>query len=198
MIRVGLTGGIGSGKSLISQIFAAFSIPVYNSDYETKVLYQTDNHLKQEMINLFGIEVYLNNGSINAKYLGNIVFQNKDKLNQLNSLVHPRVKLHFENWLRHKKECPYIIKESAILFESNAYKHVDKIIVISAPDELRIDRVVKRDSVSRNSVLDRINNQLSQDKIIEKADFVISNDGIKAILPQVYLIHQQLSGLNLA
>jgi len=195
MIKVGLTGGIGSGKSLISKIFSTFMIPVYNSDLETKLLYQSDNYLKDKLIKLFGNEVYLENGHINAKYLGGIIFSDKNQLSELNSLVHPRVKLHFEKWLQTKENHPYIIKESAILFESNAYKNLDKIIIVTAPDEIRIKRVIKRDSVSRNLVLDRINNQLPQEKLIERANFIIVNDGTKAILPQVFAIHQQLKDL---
>jgi len=194
MIKVGLTGGIGSGKSLISKVFNALMIPVYDSDLETKSLYRTDEFLKNELIRNFGNEVYLADGSINRKYLGNLVFQDKNKLNELNNLVHPRVKLHFEKWLQNYTHCFYVIKETAILFESGAYKQVDKSIVVTAPDEIRISRVMERDSISRSSVIERMNNQLPQQELIEKADFIIVNDGKIAILPQVYSIHNKLIG----
>jgi dephospho-CoA kinase len=195
MIKVGLTGGIGTGKSLVSKIFGSFNVPVYNSDYETKALYRTDNYLRTELVNLFGKEVYADEGFINSKYLGNIVFSNKEKLHQLNSIVHPRVKIHFEKWLQDKNQYPYILKESAILFESNAFKYLDKIITVSAPDELRIKRVMERDLLSRNAIIERINNQWSQNKLIENSDFVIVNDGKEALLPQVNLLHRQLIGI---
>jgi dephospho-CoA kinase len=196
MIKVGLTGGIGSGKSLISKIFNTFSVPVYDSDYETKLLYQADELLKFELIRNFGKEVYLSDGRINREYLGGIVFQDKKKLNELNQLVHPRVKIHFEKWLQNLINFKYIIKESAILFESGAYKQVDKIILVTAPDQVRIRRVIERDSVTESSVLERMNNQFRQNELVNKANFIINNDGQKAILPQVYSIHQKLLSLS--
>ncbi len=194
MIKVGLTGGIGSGKSLISKVFKALMIPVYDSDLETKMLYQTDEFLKKELVRKFGKEVYLVDGSVNRVYLGNIVFKDKNKLNELNNLVHPRVKLHFERWLQNFNDYKYVIKETAILFESGAYKQVDRSIVVTAPDEIRMIRVMERDSISRSSVIERMNNQLLQNELIEKANFVIVNDGKTAILPQVYSIHKELIG----
>ncbi len=194
MIKIGITGGIGSGKSLISNVFKSFMIPVYDSDFEAKMLYESDYILKQKLIQNFGSEVYLIDGSINRKYLGNIVFNDKEKLNELNQLVHPRVKLHFEKWLMNFNLCSYIIKESAILFESGAYKQVDKVIVVIAPDEIRINRVMERDSISRTSVIERIGNQLPQNELIDKSNFVIINDGKVALLPQVYSIHLKILG----
>lgn len=192
MIKVGLTGGIGSGKSLVSRIFSAFNIPVYNSDLETKNLYQSNIILKQELIRNFGKEVYLKDGNINRKYLGNIVFRDKNKLNELNKLVHPWVRLHFEEWIENYSQFEYILKESAILFESGAYKQVDKVILVTAPEEIRIKRVIERDSIEKSVVLERMRNQLSQEELIPKADFHIINDGKMAILPQISVIHQKL------
>lgn len=192
MIKVGLTGGIGSGKSLISNIFRKLGIPVYDSDSATKALYKSDSILKEQIQNAFGKESYLDSGELNKKFIAKLIFSDKEKLKLINHIVHPRVKLDFEKWLIEHNKKDYVIKEAAILIESNAYKQVDKIIVVSAPLELRIERVKQRDNLNEHEIRKRIKNQLSEDDMIKFADFVISNNNQDAVLPQILRIHQLL------
>jgi dephospho-CoA kinase len=196
MIKVGLTGGIGAGKSIVSKIFANLGIQIYDSDYQAKLLYLTNESLKLELIHMFGVNVYTPAGTLNKQYLAEIVFNDNNKLKQLNQIVHPRVKTHFENWIDHCKRNPYIIKEAAILFESGANKFLDKVIVVEAPLEIRISRVIERDAVFRDEVLKRMQNQLPQEEIVKKANYVIVNDDIQLILPQVFYIHDELLKLS--
>lgn len=190
MIKVGLTGGIGSGKSYVAKVFSAMGIPVYNSDLEAKKLYLRDDVRKQMILN-YGAEVYLKSGAINKKHLSNIIFNNQDALLKVNSIIHPLVKEHFNTWLYEHKQSDYIIKEAAILFESGAFKFMDKIIGVTAPIELRIKRVIKRDHTDKNTVLNKINKQLPDEELIEKCNYLIINDG-RAILPQILKIHETL------
>ncbi len=193
MIKIGLTGGIGSGKSTIARIFNLLGIPIYDSDTEAKKLYTTDKILKDLVVKSFGSKAYRNNGEINKKFLRDHVFTDSAKLNLLNRLVHPRVKINFENWLTKNSGVPVIIKEAAILFESGASKQVDKIIVVTAPDELRIKRVTDRDKIDREAVLLRMKNQWPQHELINHADFVIDNSGNTSVLNQIFEIYQYLT-----
>jgi dephospho-CoA kinase len=185
MIKIGLTGGIGSGKSTVARIFCALGIPVFNSDEEAKKLYTSDNILREKLLSTFGTEIYLGNGEINKSFLINTVFTHEQKLKLLNSIVHPRVKISFEVWLNNHEHLPCVIKEAAILFESGAYRQVDKIIVVTAPVELRIKRVMERDGVDRESVLLRINRQYPEEKLISMSDYTIDNSGSKLVVKQV-------------
>ncbi|MCF6242648.1 MAG: dephospho-CoA kinase [Bacteroidales bacterium] len=194
MIKVGLTGGIGSGKSYVAKIFSALGIPVYNSDLEAKKLYYRED-VHRLMIKNFGNEVYLKSGDINKTYLANIIFNDKDALEKINSIIHPLVKEHFNRWIKENRQADYIIKEAAILFESGAYKDMHKIIAVTSPINLRIERVIKRDKSNREEILKKINNQLSDEELIERCDFHILNNG-KALLPQVLKIHNTLLKLN--
>lgn len=192
MIKVGLTGSIGSGKSLISSVFSKLGVPVFDSDSSAKELYKSDFILKGLIQDAFGKESYLDSGDLNKKYIAKIIFNDKEKLNLINKIVHPRVKLDFEKWLTENNNAKYVIKEAAILIESDAYQHMDKIIVVSAPLELRIERVIQRDNLNEPEIRKRINNQLSEDDLLKFADFVISNNGKDAVLPQILKIHKQL------
>lgn len=190
MIKVGLTGGIGSGKSYITNIFSALDIPVYNSDLEAKKLY-LHKDVRELMITNFGEKIYLTEGNIDRVRLAKIIFNDKKALNTINSIIHPRVKEHFDKWVEEHQQAPYIIKEAAILFESGAYKDMHKIIAVTAPLELRIQRVIKRDHTDKEIILKKINNQLSDKELAEKCDFNIINDN-SALLPQVIKIHNIL------
>ena len=192
MIKVGLTGGIGSGKTFVAKIFKTLEIPVYDSDTEAKKLYFR-NDVRKKMTENFGNEVYLDNGQINKVYLSKIIFNDKNALKTVNSIIHPLVKEHFDNWVK-QQDAPYIIKEAAILFESAAYKDMCKIISIIAPFELRIERVIKRDKTDKESIIKKINNQLPNEELIKRSDYYIINDEKKALLPQIIRIHQKLSG----
>ena len=195
MIKIGLTGGIGTGKSYISLIFNAFNIPIYNSDIEAKKLYYNDD-VKIEMITNFGNQVYLSTGKINKEYLSKLIFSDKNALKKINSIIHPRVKSHFLEWIKLNNTVPYIIKESAILFESGAYKHTDKIIVVTAPLDIRIKRVKTRDNITEEIVRKKISNQLSQSDLVKNSDFIIVNDEKQALLPQISKLHETFTNLN--
>jgi dephospho-CoA kinase len=192
MIKLGLTGGIGSGKSTIAKLFCLLGVPVYNSDIEAKKLYKTDKLLKEEIIKKFGEQAYLTTDEINKQFLIDKVFVNHEKLNELNQLVHPRVKAHFEKWLKKHESSDLIVKEAAILFESGAYKQVDKIIVVNSTQEQRIKRVMERDKVSRAQVIKRMNKQWQPQELIKKADFVVDNSGKISVINQVLQIYNSL------
>ncbi len=194
MIKVGLTGGIGSGKSYVAKIFSALNIPVYNSDLEAKKLYLRQD-VRESIIANFGKSIYLPTGNIDKIRLAKIIFNDKKALNKINSIIHPLVKEHFNQWIEEQQHAPYIIKEAAILFESGAYKDMHKIIAVTAPLELRIERVIKRDHTDREIILKKISNQLSDKELIKKSDFNIINDK-KALLPQVLKIHKTLLKMN--
>jgi dephospho-CoA kinase len=171
---IGLTGGIGSGKTTIANHFKAAGIPVYIADDEARKIMQADEII-EEINNTFGIGIF-ENGILNRQKLAQIVFGDAEKLKLLNAIIHPAVKKHFHDWILDHKNSPYIIYEAAILFESGSYKDCDKIITVIAPMESRIQRVIQRDNTTREQVLNRINTQWNDDQRIAKSDFVIEND----------------------
>ena len=170
---VGITGGIGSGKTRIVELFESLGVPCYIADREAKRLMNEDADVKKAIIGLFGNEAYAS-GILDRTLLGNIVFTQPQKLNALNAIVHPAVAKDFKNWVDNQ-HYPYVIKEVAILFETGGYKQVDKTLLITAPEEKRIARVMQRDASSKKSIIDRMQNQWSDDKKIPLADFVIEN-----------------------
>ena len=176
MIRVGVTGGIGSGKSRVCTLFAALGVPVYDSDGRAKELMNGDGDIKKAVTALFGSQAY-EGGGLNRPFIASMVFHDKMLLASLNGIVHPALTLDFDAWAMSHSGFPYVIMESAILFESGFDRLVDKIVAVSAPEELRIGRVASRDGVSRQSVMDRIANQFSDSAREERADYVIKNDG---------------------
>lgn len=195
MIKIGLTGGIGSGKSFVASIFEVLDIPVYYADHRSKQLLFKDRTLKKQIKDLLGSLSYHKNGRPNKSFIAQKIFNDKKLLKKMNALVHPRVKLDFENWSENQI-APYVIEESAILFEINAQKNFDAIILVTANKELRLKRVMKRDGITRDMVLDRMKNQFPDDKKIALADFIIDNNGNKSILQQVYNIHNQIIKLD--
>lgn len=191
MLQVGITGGIGSGKTLISEIFSSLQIPVYNSDLRAKEITVFDSEVRKNIIQSFGNDSY-EGKYLNRSYLSQIVFSDKKKLERLNGIIHPAVFKDYSKWLLDFSGKPYVLKEAAILFESGSYKTCDKTILITAPQEIRISRVMLRDSVSKNEVMERIKNQMSDIDKLKLADYVIINDGEQSLLKQVYNIHEQL------
>jgi dephospho-CoA kinase len=174
---IGLTGGIGSGKTTIANYFHSLGIPIYIADDEARKiteLPQTISKIKQE----FGGQIF-ENGKLNRQKLAELVFNDSDKLQKLNAIVHPAVAKHFKEWLQQHSNEPIIIKEAAILFESGSYKDCDAIITVTAPIETRIGRVLKRDKTTRNEILKRIENQWSEEKKIANSDYVIDNAELK-------------------
>lgn len=186
---IGITGGIGSGKTRIVELFESLGVPCYIADREAKRLMNEDPDVKKAIIGLFGNEAY-GSGNLDRTLLGNIVFTQPQKLNALNAIVHPAVAEDFKNWVDNQ-HYPYIIKEVAILFETGGYKQVDKTLLITAPEEKRIARVMQRDASSKKSIIDRMRNQWSDDKKIPLADFVIENNAWEQTEKKVKQFHQQ-------
>ncbi|NBL64274.1 dephospho-CoA kinase [Flavobacterium sp. NST-5] len=177
---IGLTGGIGSGKSTVAKHYASLGIPVYIADDEAREL-MNKTKIIGKIIDIFGKEI-ISDGKINRKKLSEIVFQQPPLLEKLNSIIHPEVNLHFKNWVKKHQDFPFVIKEAAILFESGSYKDCDKIIMITAPKNIRIARVMNRDKVSQEAVLRRMKQQWPEEKKIEMSDFVIQNINIQETL----------------
>jgi dephospho-CoA kinase len=190
MLKIGLTGGIGSGKSTVAKIFELFGIPIYYADDAAKQLMNTDPHLKEQIIKRFGVESYTENG-LNRNYIAKKVFDNKESLEFLNALVHPATLRDAEIWMQNQTT-PYAIKEAALIFESGAERFLDYVIGISAPEALRISRVQIRDEITPGEITTRIENQLNEDKKMSMCDFIIFNDGLQPLLPQVIVLNQKL------
>jgi dephospho-CoA kinase len=183
MIRVGLTGGIGSGKSVVAKIFETLGIPVYYADDAAKRLMNTDKELKAVIIKNFG-EASYTNGELNRKFIASIVFNDKKKLELLNSFTHPATILDAEEWMK-RQSSPYIIKEAALLFESGADKNLDHVIGVYAPLPLRIKRVLARDHLTEDEIMKRINRQMDEAEKMKLCAFIITNDEEELVIPQV-------------
>ena len=195
MLKIGLTGSIGSGKSTIARFFEVLGVPVYIADIEAKkILNEPDVIL--EVVALAGESVLSADGQVDRKVLAGKVFTDPKMLQKLNGIIHPRVRAHFKVWLEAHSDHDYIIQEAAILFESGAYKNFDKIVVVAAPLEERIARVMLRDGLKREDVMVRVENQLPQDEKIKMADFVIHNSDRDQAMHQALEIHQQLNILS--
>jgi dephospho-CoA kinase len=189
---VGVTGGIGSGKSLICQIFNILNIPVYEADSAAHSLYDKYPELIKRITKEISPDVVDKTGKIIRKKLGEIVFADEKKLQLLNSFVHPLVKFDFTEWLEQHKGFPYIIKEAAIMFESGANEDCHKIITVFSPIDLRITRIRERDHKTKAEIEQIINNQMSEEERMSKADFIIYNDEKQLVIPQVLKIHSTL------
>ncbi len=196
MLKIGITGGIGSGKTTVCRLFETLGIPVYYADDRAKWLMQNDEELVQGLKNLFGEKVYDKNNNLNRKHLASIIFHDNAKLKALEALVHPKVYVDGMEWHEAQKNVPYTLKEAALLFEAGSYKAMDKTITVFAPIEMRIQRVMKRDNAPREAVLARINKQWPDEKKIELADFVIKNDLETGLIQQVYHLHHTFLELN--
>ncbi|HCW08487.1 MAG TPA: dephospho-CoA kinase [Cytophagales bacterium] len=191
-LRIGITGGIGSGKSLVCKIFSLLGAPIYDADSRAKKLMTEDQVLVKSIKEKFGSQSYLEDGSLNRAYLSDTVFNNSEQLQILNGLVHPRVAIDGENWFLQNQTARYAIKEAALLFESGAYKALDKIIVVTAPEDLRIQRVLNRDHERTRAAVEKIiHNQISETEKISRADFVIINDEQQLVIPQVLKLHER-------
>jgi len=189
-LRIGLTGGIGSGKSTIARIFEVLGVPVYYADQEAKRIMNENEQVVREVIALFGQDAYVNN-QLNRPFIASVVFGNKDKLDRLNAIVHPATIYDAEVWMQ-KQASPYAIKEAALIFEADARKYVDYVIGVSAPQELRISRVVQRDATTEENVRRRISNQMDEETKLGLCDFIIFNDEQQLVVPQVVALHGKL------
>ncbi len=187
---IGLTGGIGSGKTTVCKVFEKLGIPVYYADIQAKLLMTSNFEIKNQLIKRFGVQTYINN-ELNRKYIAEQIFNNKENLNFINSIVHPVVRNHFAEWIQ-KQNSPYIINENAILFESGFYKDTNIIVSVITPENIRIKRVIERDNTTTEAVKSRINNQISDKEIINQSDYIIYNDSTNLILPQILQIHRNI------
>lgn len=194
MKKIGITGGIGSGKSTVCRVFSVLGIPVYYADEAAKRLMQHDHLLKTAIREHFGHETYDSTGNLNRVFLAKTVFSNREKLALLNSLVHPVTIKDAEKWAE-KQEAPYVIKEAALMFESEAFHYVDKVIGVSAPLALRIKRTMERDHVNRDEVMSRMKNQMDEETKMKMCDYIIYNDEQQAVIPQVLDLHEKILNL---
>lgn len=194
MLKVGLTGGIGSGKSTVAKIIEAMGYPVFYSDIEAKKLLENNDNVIKKLIQQFGAGVY-NENIIDRKKLAQLVFNDQKNLEIINGIVHPEVRIQFNLWAE-KQKVKLVINEAAILFETGNYLQFDKNILVVAPEELRIERVMKRDNISLVEVQNRINNQWNDEKKMPLADYIISNDNKQALLIQIEGVIQELNKLE--
>jgi dephospho-CoA kinase len=190
---VGITGGIGSGKSTVCQLFRLLGIPVYSADDRAKQLMASDPTLKKQLLEEFGADSYLSNGSINRAYLAEKVFSDPEKVKKINSFVHPAVGKDFRQWAENQS-APYLLKEAALLFETGAAEELDRVITVSSPLKIRMARVLARDPHRNEAQVNQIiNQQLPDEQKNELADFVIKNTDTKLLTPQVLDIHRKLT-----
>lgn len=195
MIKIGITGGIGSGKSIISHLLQVMGIPVYISDDEAKRLMVTDSYIRNELIQLFGEDVY-KNGILDKTLIADYLFRNPENRKRINNIVHPRVKEDFRYWAEKLSGNKIVAIESAILIEAGFMEEVDKLIMVYAPVEIRIARTVARDNTTREAIQRRINNQMNDDEKKLLADYVVLNDGKNPVIPQIENILRELSFLS--
>jgi dephospho-CoA kinase len=195
MLKVGITGGIGSGKTTVCQIFATLGVPIYYADTRAKELMISDADVIQQLKNLIGDDAYDENGQLNRKHIAQLAFTDKNILQQLNAIVHPAVFKDTISWFQSHQDTSYALYEAAIMFESGSNKLMDKMITVFAPLEDRISRTMKRDKISREEVLERIDKQMPEEEKMKQADFIIYNDHSQPLIEQVLTIHHHLISL---
>jgi len=190
-LKIGLTGGIGSGKSLAGDIFTILGIPVFRADEVAKQLYSGNREVREKLTGMFGTPVYRPDGEINRSYLASLIFSDKEALGAVNRLIHPLVRAEFDRWVR-QQGTPYVLHEAAILFESGVYRSMDDNILVIAPVELRIQRVMERDGADREQVIARIRNQWDEKEKEKLAGYIIRNDEEHLVLEQILEIDHQI------
>lgn len=193
MLKIGITGSIGSGKTTVCKILETMGVPVYYADGRGKYLLQNNKDVRSKVIAIFGAEIYGEQNKFNSAALAEIVFKDPSKLSALEAIVHPAVFNDFKEWVLRQK-APYILKEAALLFESGSYKELAKIITVTAPLETRIQRVLERDPTTREQVMARINRQWPDEKKVEMADYIITNDDQQLLIPQILKLHREFGG----
>jgi dephospho-CoA kinase len=190
MLKIGITGGIGTGKSTICEIFALLGIPVYNADKAAKRLMATNEGLKKQLIATFGTAAFTNTGDLDTTYIANKVFTDEKALKHLNALVHPAVLADFDQWCS-QQQAPYVLKEAALLIESGSYKQCDFTILVESPLALRIQRLLSRDNSSEAQIRARIANQLPEEEKAKVANYLLLNDEKHLLIPQILALHTQ-------
>jgi len=190
MTVVGLTGGIGSGKTTVAKAFNAFGIPIYIADDEAKRLMNRSKVIRRNLIALFGEQAYKDD-ELNRPFIASVIYSDKDYLSKMNAIVHPKVAKHFLRWLN-KQNAPYVLKESAILFETNSYNKCDFIVLVIASKELKIKRLLKRDKTTKEKIQAIMDNQLNDDEKAKRSDFIIRNTTLEDTQKQVKVIHKSL------
>jgi dephospho-CoA kinase len=196
MLKIGITGNIGSGKTTVSKIFEILGIPVFYADDEAKTVMVTDEILINGIKSAFGEQSYFDDGTLNRKHISAIVFDDSEQLAKLNSLVHPATFRAFDTWLKNIEGVHYVLKEAALLFESDSYKLCNYTIMVKAPIETRIKRVMQRDGLTRAEIESRDSNQFSEEKKGQLADFIIVNDDTQLVIPQVLDLHKKFLSLS--
>jgi dephospho-CoA kinase len=192
MLKIGITGNIGSGKTTVSRLFEILGIPVFYSDTEAKKVMVTDAQLISAIKKHFGEEAYFADGSLNRKLIAGVVFNNEAELRQLNTLVHPAVFRAFDQWVLRYPTAPYVLKEAAVLFESGSYKDCNYTIIVTAPTDMRMARVMQRDGISEAEAQSREAKQMPQEQKQQLASYIINNDNTKLVIPQALAIHREL------
>jgi dephospho-CoA kinase len=191
MLKIGITGGIGSGKTTVCKVFELLGIPVFYADHVAKSIMQTDLQLKNEILIAFGPQSYSIDGLLNRSYISSIVFKDELQLRRLNSIVHPAVFRAFDQWIANHSDAPYVLKEAALLFESESYKMCDLSILVISPEDIRIRRVIARDHISKDEIMLRMKRQFTDEQKMKFADQVLINDESCLLIPQILLLHQQ-------
>lgn len=196
MIKVGLTGGIGSGKTVVANVFRTLGIPVYNSDVESGILTREHPAIRQGLIDLLGNDIYLSSGELNKLQMTRIIFSDPGMRSKVNSVIHPVVISHFNEWYNNLSRVPYAIKESALLFESNSWQGLDVMILVTAPEKMRIERVVTRDGKTKEVVRQIMLAQMNDEEKRKNSQYEIVNDSLNPVIPQVMKIHAELLKKN--
>lgn len=196
MLKIGITGGIGSGKTTVCKVFELLGIPVFYADDVAKSVMQTDNQLKQEILNAFGSESYSSDGRLNRPFLASIVFKDVSELTKLNSIVHPAVFRAFDKWIEAHLNAPYILKEAALLFESESYKMCDQSVLVISPESTRIKRIKARDHISEEEIMLRMKRQFTDDQKMKLANYILVNDENQLLIPRILELHQQFLNLS--
>ena len=192
-LKLGITGGIGSGKTTVCRIFEGLGIPVYYADVRAKKILQVNREVKTKIKALLGSDVYFSNGRPNRPYIASKVFRNKGLLEKLNAIVHPAVHEDFDSFFQQwNHRVPYVLNEAALIIENGSYTRFKGIIVVTCPEEIRLERVMQRDKKSKEEVLRRMKNQWTEAEKVKYADFLIDNSGEQSLIPQVWAIHQKI------
>ena len=191
MLKIGLTGNIGSGKTIVARIFSQLGVPVFQADNEARKLFE-DDHIKSEIRKLFGSSVFSQSGDVLRPVIAEIVFSDQKLLETLNKIIHPAVREKYLSWCLDHADTPYTLYEAAILFESGYYREMDKVICVVAPEDLRIRRVMQRDNLLAEEVKRRMANQWEEERKVELADFIIRNDETEPVIKQVMALHTVL------